>query len=330
MSARSPGKAAWRRSMSSGREAERAALAADSVGKSYPSYNWQGRQWAFPIDAATQVQAWRPDLLPAAPATLGRGARSGASGAGCCCRCAPPHSLMTFFTLAGNLGTPCASDGRGDLIERRDAAEPVFEMIREIAALVDPGCSRHGSDRRVSNAWRQRIRRIVCAPLIYGYVSYAVPGFRPNRLAFADIPVAGTHRPGRVGAGRHRHCRLGLLRRPRMRRSTSPTGSPAATSSAVHTPRPAASPATPRRGRTTPSTRRRATFIERHGERLKAHGCGRAMTATWRSSRRRQTASMKGSSASARRRTRGRRSQPVVSKEFCGRSRPSDASRRLS
>ena len=36
-----------------------------------------------------------------------------------------------------------------------------------------------------------------------------------------------------------------------MRRSTSPTGSPAATSSAAPMPRPAASPAMPRRGRTT-------------------------------------------------------------------------------
>ncbi|RWF68924.1 MAG: carbohydrate ABC transporter substrate-binding protein, partial [Mesorhizobium sp.] len=51
-----------------GREAERAMLAAGSVGRSYPSYNWQGRQWAFPIDTASQVQAWRPDMLSAVPA----------------------------------------------------------------------------------------------------------------------------------------------------------------------------------------------------------------------------------------------------------------------
>ena len=50
-----------------GREAEATALEAASVGRSYESYRWDGRQWAFPIDAATQVQGWRPDLLPAAP-----------------------------------------------------------------------------------------------------------------------------------------------------------------------------------------------------------------------------------------------------------------------
>ena len=34
-----------------------------------------------------------------------------------------------------------------------------------------------------------------CAPYIYGYVSYARPGFRPAALAFADIPVAGKQGP---------------------------------------------------------------------------------------------------------------------------------------
>ena len=44
---------------------EVAAIAAGTVGRSYPSYSWQGRQWAFPIDAATRVQAYRPDRMGA-------------------------------------------------------------------------------------------------------------------------------------------------------------------------------------------------------------------------------------------------------------------------
>jgi multiple sugar transport system substrate-binding protein len=35
----------------------------------------------------------------------------------------------------------------------------------------------------------------VCAPLAYGYVSYAMPGFRAKRLSFADMPAAGPERP---------------------------------------------------------------------------------------------------------------------------------------
>ncbi len=48
--------------------AEADALRAGSLGASFPSYTWKGRQWALPIDAAAQVQAFRPDLLAAPPA----------------------------------------------------------------------------------------------------------------------------------------------------------------------------------------------------------------------------------------------------------------------
>lgn len=174
-----------------GREAERAALAAGSVGRSYPSYEWQGYQWAFPIDAATQVQAWRPDILPAAPTRWGEVLDLARQGR-VLLPLRPPHSLMTFFTLAGNLGKPCATE-RGDLIDR-ETGITVFEMIREIAALVDPACL-DMDPIAVSERMAEADSKTACSPLIYGYVSYAVAGFRPNRLAFADIPAAGSLGP---------------------------------------------------------------------------------------------------------------------------------------
>ena len=175
-----------------GREAERAALAAGSVGKSYSSYEWQGRQWAFPIDAATQVQAWRPDLLPAAPTRWSEVLELAREGK-VLLPLRPPHSLMTFFTLAGNLGTPCTVTEASGLIGR-EAGVAVFELVREIAALVDPGCFEM-DPIAVFERMAAEGSQIACAPLIYGYVNYAVAGFRPNRIAFADIPVAGEGGP---------------------------------------------------------------------------------------------------------------------------------------
>ncbi len=175
-----------------GRESERAALAAGSVGKSFSSYQWQGRQWAFPIDAATQVQAWRSDLLPAAPTEWSEVLELARQGR-VVLPLKTPHSLMCFYTLAGNLGRPCATAGPGDLIDRNAGAE-VFEMIREIAALIDPACldmDPIDASERMAEAGSQ----IACSPLLYGYVSYAMAGFRPRRLAFADIPLAGTAGP---------------------------------------------------------------------------------------------------------------------------------------
>jgi multiple sugar transport system substrate-binding protein len=175
-----------------GREAEREALAAASVGRSYASYRWKGRQWAFPIDAATQVQAWRPDALPAAPIAWPEVLELGREGR-VLVPLRPPHSLMTFYTLCANLGEPCRTEGPGDHVDRATGTH-VLEMIREIAALVDAACLSM-DPIAVCEVMAEADSRIVCAPLIYGYVSYAMKGFRPARLAFADIPAAGSAGP---------------------------------------------------------------------------------------------------------------------------------------
>ncbi len=175
-----------------GHEAERAALAAASVGQSYASYAWQGRQWAFPIDAATQVQAWRPDVLASAPATWMQVLELARRGR-VLLPLLPPHTLMSFYTLSANLGRPCAASGPGDLLDP-ETGETVFELMREITGLVDPACFEM-DPIAVSEKMAEPDSTIVCSPLIYGYVSYAMEGFRSNRLAFADIPVAGKSGP---------------------------------------------------------------------------------------------------------------------------------------
>jgi multiple sugar transport system substrate-binding protein len=175
-----------------GREAEREALARASVGRSYPSYNWEGRQWAFPIDAATQVQAYRPDKL-AGPIKSWSDMVARARQGTVLLPLRPPHSLMTFYTLTGNLGKPCAATGPGNLVDEAHGAR-VFDMLKEIAGLVDPAC--YDMDPiAVSERMAEPGSQIACSPLIYGYANYAMEGFRPHRLAFADIPVAGTSGP---------------------------------------------------------------------------------------------------------------------------------------
>lgn len=175
-----------------GREQERIALAAGSVGGSYCSYNWEGHQWAFPIDAAAQVQAWRPDLLDHAPERFGEVLALAAEGK-VLIPMRPPHSLMTFFTLAANLGTPCATDGPGYLIDA-EAGGAVYRLIAALMRHVPEDC--YAMDpiaafERMSG----ESSVIACAPLIYGYVSYGLEGFRAKRLSFADIPAAGEQGP---------------------------------------------------------------------------------------------------------------------------------------
>lgn len=167
-----------------GREAELKALADGSVGQSFPSYNWQGHQWAFPLDAATQVQAWRPDLMEKPAASWGQVLELARAGK-VLLPLRSPHSLMSFYTLAANNGSPCATEG--ELISLEDGVK-AFDQLREIAALVKPECFAM-DPIAVFEEMAKPESGIACAPLIYGYVNYAMPGFRDRLIRFADIPA---------------------------------------------------------------------------------------------------------------------------------------------
>lgn len=167
-----------------GREAELKALADGSVGQSFPSYNWQGHQWAFPLDAATQVQAWRPDLIEK-PATSWGEVLELARAGKVLLPLRSPHSLMCFYTLAANNGSACATEG--ELISIEDGMK-AFEQLREIAALVKPECFAM-DPIAVFEEMAKPDSGIACTPLIYGYVNYAMPGFRDRLIRFADIPA---------------------------------------------------------------------------------------------------------------------------------------------
>jgi multiple sugar transport system substrate-binding protein len=176
------------------RAAEREALERASVGSSSASYLWQGRQWALRIDAATQVTAWRPDLIDAPP-RLWSDALDFARAGAALCPMRPPHSLMILYTLTGNLGRPCVIEGP-DLVDAGAGAE-AYERMRELTALLDSRCFAF-DPIDVFEAMAAPESRIACAPLIYGYVSYSHEGFRPRRILFADIPPLG--RDGPVGS----------------------------------------------------------------------------------------------------------------------------------
>jgi len=65
--------------------------ATDSVGQSHASYRYGGHQWALAIDAATQVSAYRPDLLAAL---------------GCSPPCSWPEVLQFAQTFPTRLALP--------------------------------------------------------------------------------------------------------------------------------------------------------------------------------------------------------------------------------
>lgn len=163
-----------------------AGIAAGSVGGSYESYTLAGRQWALPIDAAAQVQAWVPSRI-ARPVThwyelaelVGEGRAS--------LPLRPPHSLMSLFTLCGLAGV--ALDGAGEALFPAEAAL-AYDLLALLARDVD-STAFDMDPIAMLEAMAAPDGRLAVAPLIYGYVSYAVTGFRPELVRFADIPVLG-------------------------------------------------------------------------------------------------------------------------------------------
>lgn len=176
-----------------GRDADLRRLTAGSVGGSWASYTYAGRQWALPIDAAAQVQVYRADLVDVAQTwdDVVALARAGQI----VLPMLPPHSLMCFFTIAAALGTPCHT-GEGELIGA-DAGTVAVEMLAEVTAHIEP--SNFAMDPiAASEAMARPDALVALMPLGYGYVSYARDGFRPNLLTFADIPLPN-HRGSALG-----------------------------------------------------------------------------------------------------------------------------------
>lgn len=165
-------------------EGDLSEFASGSVGASFDSYRWEGRQWGLPIDAATQVLAWRPDRLPAAPSDWIEVLNLAQQGK-VAIPMRAPHSLMSLYTLVAQAGSPAAVTGP-DLFDV-DAASEVIAFLAELMRHVDPVC--YSQDPiAVFEDMARADSPIACVPLIYGYVNYAWQGFRPARLAFADIP----------------------------------------------------------------------------------------------------------------------------------------------
>ncbi len=142
-------------------EAEKLLCAADSVGPSWDSYWYQGGLWALPIDAATQVASYRPDLLqqsgPAPPntldevLTLARKARE--FGKFIVVPACPTDAISLFFTLSANLGHPIAEaselfvDRGGWARSFRSPPHPDFGSPPQLGGVEsDPGLRFHDFD----------------------------------------------------------------------------------------------------------------------------------------------------------------------------------------
>lgn len=158
------------------------------AGPSFASYRYAGRHWALPLDAATQVMAYRPDVLAEPPAGWA-GVLALAERVPVALSLAGPHAILSFQSICGALGVrPTAP--RDGFVERAVAGEAYAIMAR----LTGDASQRHAADNPIAmlRAMAAGDGPVLC-PLIYGYVNYAAAG----RVAFVNAP----HGPGgRIGS----------------------------------------------------------------------------------------------------------------------------------
>lgn len=170
---------------------ELARWRAQSIGRSYDSYRYAGRDWALPLDAATQVAVARADRLDGAPPATWRDVVALARRQPIALSLAGPHAALGFFSLAAaHADAPCAHDP-ARLFDGRGAAE-AWELLRELNALAAPrwrALNPIGLLDAMARAAADDAAAPVYCPLVYGYVNYAVAADGRQALRFADAPA---------------------------------------------------------------------------------------------------------------------------------------------
>ncbi|MGA7914560.1 MAG: extracellular solute-binding protein [Candidatus Acidiferrales bacterium] len=174
--------------------AESAVFARDSVGPSWESYRYAGALWALPIDAATQVASYRPDLLEQlssrTPKTfdevlsLGREAR--ANHKFIIVPACPIDAISLFFSLTANTGHAIAENA--DPFVESSVAGEVLERLHALIAIAHPK-STDWNPIQVYDHMVAESDAVYC-PWGYGYSNYSRRG-NAVPLKFTNPPAAG-------------------------------------------------------------------------------------------------------------------------------------------
>ncbi|OCX53026.1 ABC transporter substrate-binding protein [Mucilaginibacter sp. PPCGB 2223] len=158
----------------------------NTVGHSYESYHYDGRQWALAIDAATPVASSRPDLLekhglslPKTYAELLSMAKKGLVAF----PAIPIDSLMTFYTFCCSLGEdPCQDD---NIVISEETGIKALQLYRELSLYIDPACF----NRNPIQTYEAMTLSddIAYCPFAYGYSNYSRKGYARKLLLFHDM-----------------------------------------------------------------------------------------------------------------------------------------------
>jgi multiple sugar transport system substrate-binding protein len=174
--------------------------AANSVGQSHVSYNFDGRQWGLAIDAACPVSAYRPDLLArhdaGVPRTFDDLLALADRGLVCCPSIALDvyGNFLNLLTAAGETIFPDE-----DEVAEREAALTALNRLKALANRVDPRFFELNPIRTLE--YMSQHDDFAYAPWTYGYTNYSRNGYALHRLEFGDVIGVDTDAPGSTMLG---------------------------------------------------------------------------------------------------------------------------------
>jgi multiple sugar transport system substrate-binding protein len=166
--------------------------AANSVGKSHISYDFDGYHTALAIDAATPVASYRPDILEREGETVPETwddllavARKGlVAHPGI-----PVDSVMNWYMLCTSQGEPPFVNEEWAVSD--DMAVQALDQQRELASLCNDEIF-GWNPIRTYEALSNRDDLAYC-PFAYGYSNYSREGYSKYLLTFADTVTIGDH-----------------------------------------------------------------------------------------------------------------------------------------
>ena len=157
-------------------------LKSESVGRSFESYRVDDHQWALPIDAATQVAAYRKDLIGSLPKNW-NDLIDLAKQEKVIWPLKPVHAISSFYSIYNNIGVIFNPSNRDFIV--KDQGIETLKMMKNIADLLPKECFE--MDPIDTAESMSENNHIVYCPYLYGFSNYSRQDFRANILIYTNV-----------------------------------------------------------------------------------------------------------------------------------------------
>ena len=158
-----------------------------SLGGSAESYFWNGECWAYAIDAACQMAAYRPDIDSPRPVHWEDFLDP---DAGCYRQITPLLPVDAFdmmMTIVAGRGGETMPHNPEQFVSD-DNGQYALNILRALYSL--------GPDDQIELNPIDILEALTttdefsCSPCLFGYVNYARRGFRSHRIEYSDLPLS--------------------------------------------------------------------------------------------------------------------------------------------